>query len=402
MSNSTQSFLPSQVFTFQTHELRTFIVDGDPRWPASDVCQILGLTGNASQHTRRLDDDEKGMISSHTPGGVQQILVVNEPGLYALILHSRKPEAKVFKRWVTHEVLPAVRKTGNYSASPTSSAMFNPPPEVVVHTYGPAQVPHRVADGYFQASGLVSAGLLSLADYFIAPGTQEFVQALSKKLQRSITELVVCDPSDPGRVEGIRWFHPAIAAHAARRSSFGLAQAVVRWIQEWESRSGVSSGIAEPAGTVHAPTTPDLATVGGTVAFAKLLLALAEKNQELETRLASLEKQHADALGAFFAVERSMVKAPQKTTRACVVDYINKFVRASGVSFEAAFNRAFHEFKMRAHFDVKARTKSRKGQPWLEIIEECGHIEQFFAVVCEVLVLPTNVTSLAAVPALKQ
>ena len=76
-----------------------------------------------------LDDDEKGITISDTLGGKQEMTTINEPGLYSLILRSRKPEAKAFKRWITHEVIPAIRKTGGYivgqemmgSIIPTSS-----------------------------------------------------------------------------------------------------------------------------------------------------------------------------------------------------------------------------------------------------------------------------------------
>lgn len=69
-----------------------------------------------------IDYDEKGVNSIHTPGGIQEMTTVNEPGLYALVLGSRKAEAKCFKRWVTHEVLPAIRKIGSY-AVPTMAAL---------------------------------------------------------------------------------------------------------------------------------------------------------------------------------------------------------------------------------------------------------------------------------------
>ena len=72
-----------------------------------------------------IDYDEKGVNSIHTPGGIQEMTTVNEPGLYALVLGSRKAEAKRFKRWVTHEVLPAIRKTGSY-AVPTMAALPAP------------------------------------------------------------------------------------------------------------------------------------------------------------------------------------------------------------------------------------------------------------------------------------
>ena len=86
---------------------------GEPMFVAKDVCMALGL-GNSRQALSRLDDDEKGVISTDTPGGEQQMQAVNEAGLYVLVLSSRKPEARAFKRWVTHEVLPALRREGGY------------------------------------------------------------------------------------------------------------------------------------------------------------------------------------------------------------------------------------------------------------------------------------------------
>ena len=94
-------------------QLRIVERDGEHWFVAKDVCSALGL-GNNRQAVSRLDEDEKRVISSDTPGGKQELQAVNEPGLYSLVLSSRKPEAKAFKRWVTHEVLPAIRKDGGY------------------------------------------------------------------------------------------------------------------------------------------------------------------------------------------------------------------------------------------------------------------------------------------------
>ena len=88
---------------------------GEPWFVAADVCRALGLDSTGKALTR-LDDDEKGVNSIHTLGGSQMMTIINESGLYALVLGSRKPEAKAFKRWVTHEVLPAIRRTGRYEA----------------------------------------------------------------------------------------------------------------------------------------------------------------------------------------------------------------------------------------------------------------------------------------------
>ncbi|NQY75185.1 MAG: Bro-N domain-containing protein [Candidatus Margulisbacteria bacterium] len=80
---------------------------------AKDISQVLGY-GKASYAVRYLDEDEKGVMNQHTLGGQQELTIINESGLYSLILRSRRPEAKQFKKWITQEVLPSIRKTGEY------------------------------------------------------------------------------------------------------------------------------------------------------------------------------------------------------------------------------------------------------------------------------------------------
>ena len=92
-------------------KIRTLTIDGEPWFVAADVCKALEL-GNPSMTVERLDADEKGISSIDTLGGKQRMAIINEPGLYSVILCSRKPEAKAFKRWITHEVIPAIRKYG--------------------------------------------------------------------------------------------------------------------------------------------------------------------------------------------------------------------------------------------------------------------------------------------------
>lgn len=96
-------------------EVRTLNIENEPWFVAADVCKALDL-GNASMTLSRLDDDEKGVSLIDTLGGVQNMVTVNEPGLYTLVLGSRKPEAKAFKRWITHDVIPSIRKNGGYIA----------------------------------------------------------------------------------------------------------------------------------------------------------------------------------------------------------------------------------------------------------------------------------------------
>jgi anti-repressor protein len=88
--------------------------DGQPWWVAKDVAEILDFR-DAFNATSGLDDDEKGTEKVSTPGGIQEMTVINESGLYALIMRSNKPEAKKFRKWITSEVLPSIRKTGEYA-----------------------------------------------------------------------------------------------------------------------------------------------------------------------------------------------------------------------------------------------------------------------------------------------
>ena len=95
--------------------IRAFLAeDGQPWFVAKDVCAALDIQATAAS---RLDEDEKGLRLTQTPGGNQQVLCVTEPGFYRLVLRSRKPEAKAFQRWVTHDVLPALRADGAYVAA---------------------------------------------------------------------------------------------------------------------------------------------------------------------------------------------------------------------------------------------------------------------------------------------
>ena len=94
-------------------KVRTLNLNGEPWFVAADVCKALEL-GNPSMTVERLDDDEKGISTIDTLGGKQRMAIINEPGLYSLVITSRKPEAKAFKRWITHEVIPAIRKRGVY------------------------------------------------------------------------------------------------------------------------------------------------------------------------------------------------------------------------------------------------------------------------------------------------
>lgn len=102
-------------FSFETSEVRAISDEQGESWfVAADVAAVLGYR-NAPDMTRMLDDDEKGTQIVRTLGGDQELTIISESGLYACILKSRRPEAKAFRKWVTGEVLPALRKTGRYA-----------------------------------------------------------------------------------------------------------------------------------------------------------------------------------------------------------------------------------------------------------------------------------------------
>lgn len=114
-----------QIYYYEGRDVRTVSKNGEPWFMAADVCRVLELD-NVSQALARLDEDEKytTLISNESAATGQSLAAfVNEPGLYALILGSRKPQAKAFKRWITHEVVPSIRKHGVYA---TDELLSNP------------------------------------------------------------------------------------------------------------------------------------------------------------------------------------------------------------------------------------------------------------------------------------
>lgn len=115
------------IFNYDQQEVRTVLINGEPWFVAKDVCEVLGLS-DTSMALSSLDDDEKGTSLICTPGGNQHLSVISEAGLYSLTIRSRKPAAKLFKRWITHEVLPTIRRTGGayLTAAKAEELLSNP------------------------------------------------------------------------------------------------------------------------------------------------------------------------------------------------------------------------------------------------------------------------------------
>jgi len=114
-----------KIFEQRNWKVRTVLKNNKPWFAAKDVCCCLEIQ-NPRDSVSRLDDDERGVVKTDTPGGMQNITVVSESGLYSLIFKSRKQEAKNFKKWITSEVIPSIRETGSYSIYTPSYQIEDP------------------------------------------------------------------------------------------------------------------------------------------------------------------------------------------------------------------------------------------------------------------------------------
>ena len=138
-----------QVFTNEDFgSVRVLAIDSEPWFVAKDVCDALGLSNHRSS-IALLDDDERGVHTVDTPSGEQDMAIITEAGLYSLILRSRKPEAKRFKRWVTHDVLPTIRKHGMY-ATPQSIERMLADPDTMIATLKALKAERKRADALME------------------------------------------------------------------------------------------------------------------------------------------------------------------------------------------------------------------------------------------------------------
>ena len=116
-----------QNFTFDGSMVRTITINNEPYFIGKDVAQVLGYRDTSDALKKHVDEEDKGVCEMPTPGGRQQMKMVNESGLYSLIIGSKLPTAKRFKHWVTSEVLPAIRKHGAYATAPTIDKILDDP-----------------------------------------------------------------------------------------------------------------------------------------------------------------------------------------------------------------------------------------------------------------------------------
>ena len=149
-------------------QVRTVEIDGEPWFVGKDVAEALGYSNPQKAIRDHVDEEDKGVNELFTPGGKQKLPVINESGLYSLILSSKLPGAKEFKRWVTSEVIPSIRKTGGYMTQETlEAAILNPDYLLQVVTALKAETDKRKALEVVNATLTVDKAIMQpKADYF--------------------------------------------------------------------------------------------------------------------------------------------------------------------------------------------------------------------------------------------
>lgn len=118
-------------FTFEDQQIRVLTIEGEPWFVGKDVAEVLGYSNSRKAIADHVDSEDKGVTKCYTLGGTQQIAIINESGLYSLILSSKLPDAKKFKHWVTHTVLPTIRKHGAYMTSAKIEEVLTDPDTII-------------------------------------------------------------------------------------------------------------------------------------------------------------------------------------------------------------------------------------------------------------------------------
>ena len=122
-----------QLFKFENQQVRTLKINGDPWFVGKDLTDILGYSNSRDALNRHVDPEDKDVAKLDTLGGKQEQTIINESGMYSLILSSKLPNAKKFKHWVTSKVLPAIRKNGSYQLPQTPEARLKLAMEATIH-----------------------------------------------------------------------------------------------------------------------------------------------------------------------------------------------------------------------------------------------------------------------------
>ncbi|HCY87848.1 MAG TPA: phage antirepressor [Desulfobacteraceae bacterium] len=171
--------------------------DGNPWWVAGDVCKVLDIQ-DAAQCVQRLEDDERLIRTLHVSGQNREMWTVNEPGIYTLIIRSNKPEAKAFKRWITHEVLPTIRRTGGYQIPDSPGYLSGDAAKRSGKMYFPMAKLVESADKFLEGKAALTA-----LNYFTGMPVDALLEELEEKqtssLEKNIRNLVL-NPSQVGEL----------------------------------------------------------------------------------------------------------------------------------------------------------------------------------------------------------
>lgn len=166
-------------FDYQGHAVRTVTLNGDPWFVAKDICEILEIV-NTTDAVSRLDDDE---VTRFNLGGLSgETNIVSESGLYSLTLGSKKPEAKPFKHWVTHEILPTIRKTGTYTAKPMSQA------EIIAAQANLLVEVERKSNAALESADLANKRLDNALNAFAKPDEPNWRETTDSRIKRLCVE----------------------------------------------------------------------------------------------------------------------------------------------------------------------------------------------------------------------
>ena len=185
-----------QVFRYtEAHQIRTTVIDGEPWFVAKDVCDVLGIQ-NIRQNVKSLDDDEKMTVAnpdSHSGqrGGAQFLNVINEAGLYKLTFRSKKPSAKEFTRWVTHEILPSIRKTGSYTIpEKRKPAVVSQDKKPLPQTSAPIKAADKIYTKAFKAKSEKDfQAVLALDQAFIDTFGKSALEIAGLRIERTLVEV---------------------------------------------------------------------------------------------------------------------------------------------------------------------------------------------------------------------
>lgn len=172
-----------QLFNFKGYQVRTVTIDNEPYFVGKDVAKILGYSRTADAIRKHVDFEDKGVAKMETPGGNQDLQVINESGLYSLILSSKLPQAHEFKHWVTSEVLPSIRKHGAYMTPQTiEKALLNPDTIISLATQLKEEQQHRKQ---LQAENNIMKPKALFADAVATSDTSILIGQLAKIMKQN-------------------------------------------------------------------------------------------------------------------------------------------------------------------------------------------------------------------------